>query len=327
MAGHPVQVQSEFARLRTVVLARSEFRAPDVLHPDDPVLRHLTPQHRHATLALQGKNLADAAPGRQRAWEQERDTFRALLERHGIEVLRPRLLTDAEKQATGAAGYSNFFTRDPWFTVGANVIEGALRFAHRRLEVLPSRPVLREHVLPGTAAYVAVPTPELGDAANPDGPGPFIEGGDVLVLGTHVLVGRSGLASDDAGFAWLRKFLEPQGFTVEQVPLQPQVLHLDCALGLVRQGLLLVCENRLVAGLPDALRAWDRISVSEDEAAALATNGLPLSSDVYVTDPAFSRIGDQLERHGVRVEYVDFAITRSFGGSFRCSTQPLSRVD
>lgn len=327
MTGYPVHVDSEFAGLRTVVLARSEFRAPDVIRPDDPILRPLGAQDRRAVLTMQGKEHAEAFPERQRAWETERENFKTVLERHGVEVLRPRLMTEAEKAAAGTAGYGNFFVRDPWFTVGANVIEGNPRFRHRRLEVLPSRPVLRERALPGTAAYVAAPTPELADGDGSDGPGPFIEGGDVLVLGTHVFVGFSGLASDPAGFQWLRQFLEPQGFTVEQVPLRPHVLHLDCALGLIREGLLLVCEERLTAGLPAVLRDWDRIAVSEEEAVALGTNGLPLSSEVYVTDPAFSRIADQLEHRGVHVEYVDFAITRSFGGSFRCSTQPLTRVD
>ena len=32
-----------------------------------------------------------------------------------------------------------------------------------------------------------------------DGPGPFLEGGDIFVLGKDVLVGNSGLASDKAG--------------------------------------------------------------------------------------------------------------------------------
>lgn len=327
MTGYPVHVQSEFAHLRTVVLARSEFRAPDVIRPEDPILQHLGEWERRAVRTMRGKNLAEAAPERQRAWERERENLKAVLERHGVEVLRPRPLTEVEKDATGSAGYSNFFVRDPWFTVGANVIEGCPRFGHRRLEVLPSRSVLRERAVPGGAVHVASPLPELAADGGSDGPGPFIEGGDVLVLGKDVLVGRSGLASDDAGFHWLKEFLGPQGFTVEQVPLRPHVLHLDCALGLVREGLMIVCEERLTAGVPAPLRHWERIDVTEEEAAALGTNGLPLTSEVYVTDPAFSRIGDRLERHGVRVEYVDFAISRSFGGSFRCSTQPLTRLD
>ena len=57
----------------------------------------------------------------------------------------------------------------------------------------------------------------------------------------------------------------------------------------------------------------------------MATNGLPINPNVYVTDPVFKSVGDKLALYGIHVEYVDFQISRSFGGSFRCSTQPLVR--
>jgi N-dimethylarginine dimethylaminohydrolase len=77
--------------------------------------------------------------------------------------------------------------------------------------------------------------------------------------------------------------------------------------------------------LPKSLRDWDRIQATEEQALRLGTNGFPISPEVYVTDPEFRNIGDQIEKHGVMVEYVDFPISRSFGGSFRCSTQPFWR--
>ncbi|MVU77790.1 hypothetical protein GPX89_11110 [Nocardia sp. ET3-3] len=80
-------------------------------------------------------------------------------------------------------------------------------------------------------------------------------------------------------------------------------------------------------GLPHRLRDWDRIEVTEDEAAAMATNGLPINPETYVTDPEFGRVGKELEARGIAVEYVDFAVSRLFGGAFRCSTQPLLRAD
>jgi len=36
---------------------------------------------------------------------------------------------------------------------------------------------------------------------------------------------------------------------------------------------------------------------------------------------------NQLAQRGITVEYIDFTISRSFGASFRCSTQPLVRED
>lgn len=73
------------------------------------------------------------------------------------------------------------------------------------------------------------------------------------------------------------------------------------------------------------LRDWDRIEVTEEDALRLGTNGFPVSPSVHITDPEFRHIGEQIAKRGVTVEYVDFAISRGFGGAFRCSTQPLWR--
>ncbi|WP_423058569.1 dimethylarginine dimethylaminohydrolase family protein [Brevibacterium linens] len=318
-----VHVESEFAPLRSVVLARSEVSAPESA-ASNPDLEFL-PASARAKMFTGDLRVAD--PARQAAWEAERQAFAEVLQRNSIRVLTPRLLTDAEKETAGDDGYSNFFARDPFFTIGDHVIEGSLRFRHRRGEIWPMREIFDAEVYPSPARYVAVPPAEAARADDPSlGPGPFLEGGDVLVLDKHVFVGSSGLASNDLGYRWLRKYLAPFGYTVELVRLHENILHLDCALGLVRHGLMVVCPEAFLDGIPDRLQGWDRVEVTMPEAGLLATNGLPLSSDVYVTDPEFSAIGSQLENRGVTVEYVDFSITRSFGGSFRCSTQPLHRA-
>jgi len=319
-----IYVESEFAPLRSVVLAQSEvaFSKRMLESPESDFL-----PESQATGFLPGQDFRTANPEGQAAWEQERENFRAVLEKHGVEVLRPRLLSPAEKAAAGDEGYANFFVRDPFFTVGHWVIEGSLRFLHRRREVLTVRNVMRDRVMPASCTYVGIPLPEVAAPGDDTlGPGPFLEGGDVLVLGKHVFVGSSGLASNAAGHRWLAKLLEPSGYTVELVRLRDNILHLDCALGLVRDGLMLVCEQALLDGIPRRLRDWDRIEVSLHEASRLATNGLPITPDVYVTDPDFSVIGGELERKGIMVEYVDYRISRSLGGAFRCSTQPLWRA-
>ncbi len=315
-------VESEFAPLRTVVLAQSELALPEDIPDSD--LTFLSSGSTENVAA--GQDFGTACPQRAQLWLQERRNLAAVLHRHGVEVLRPRMLTAAEKAAAGSDGYANFFVRDPFFTIGDVVIEGSLRFRHRRREVLPVRDILLERVYPAPCDYVAVPAPEI--AADDDttlGPGPFLEGGDVLVLGRQVFVGTSGLASNALGARWLAKLLATRGYTVEVVRLVPDILHLDCALGLIHDGLLVVCEDALIDGVPAALRSWDRIPVSLAQAKELATNGLPISPDVYVTDPVFGWVGEQLERRGVTVEYVEFGISRSLGGAFRCSTQPLLR--
>ncbi len=323
-------MESEFAPLHRVVLAQSQMRLPD---PDfipaelaGDELSILPPEELAIVLSLLGHDHAEAMPERQAQWEGERAALASLLAGFGVEVLRPALLTDQQKAAGGTAGYSNSFVRDPWFTVGHTVVEGSMRFPHRRLEVLPSRPIFHSEVHPADCDYVATPQPDVRpiDDHGPDA-GPFLEGGDVLVLGDHVFVGVSGRATSERGVAYLDKLLAPRGFTVEAVRLAPNILHLDCALGLVREGLAVVCPDVLVEGVPDRLRDWDQIDVTIAEAMSLGTNGLPINESVYVTDPAFADIGERIARHGVQVEYVDFSISRAFGGSFRCSTQALHR--
>ncbi|MBC9796264.1 dimethylarginine dimethylaminohydrolase family protein [Sinomicrobium weinanense] len=317
-------VESEFAPLRKVVLAESEFGIPREPRIED--LRFLTPEARDEVLKNRGADYAAAFPEIQRAWEGERKDFEQLLAGHGVEILRPRKLKQAEKLIAGDDGYANFFTRDPFFTVGNFVVEGALRLRHRRREVLPLRDIMLQYVYPSDCTYVAAPAPEVAEKDDPaHGKGPFIEGGDVLVLDKHVFVGISGLASNELGARWLEKLIKPLGYTLEIVRLKPDILHLDCAMGLVREGLMIVCEEAFADGIPEKLNRWTKIPVTYDETTQLATNGLPLSPEVYVTDPAFRHIGDRIANHGVHVEYVDFRITRSFGGAFRCSTQPLLR--
>ena len=315
-----VFVESEFAPLRTVVLARNELFVPATA--DAASMRFL--REGDAERNSSGRDMREADPERHTAWESEREALRELLEGHGVEVLRPRPLTEAEKHAS-PDGYANFFARDPFFTVGDQVVEGSLRLRHRRREVLPMRRIFADRVYPARCGYTAVPAPAVPQPGRGDGEGPFLEGGDVLVLGRHVFVGSSGLASDPLGARWLAKLLTPHGYTVELVPLHERMLHLDCALGLIREGLLVYCPEALPEGLPPLLRDWDAVTVDLDQASSLATNGLPIDPGLYVTDPAFAFIGERLTAHGVRVEYVDFAVTRSLGGSFRCSTQALLR--
>ncbi|MHC5354957.1 dimethylarginine dimethylaminohydrolase family protein [Myroides sp. LJL115] len=324
MSTDRIFVENEFAPLKKVVLAASEFGYPLEVRQED--LRFLEASSIEDSFINKGKDFKEAHPNSQLKWELERSNFKKVLQSYGVEVIEARRLTDAEKKFNPKDGYANFFTRDPFFVIGNCVIEGSIRFLHRRHEIWALRDLLWENVEKADCMYVAAPFPEV---AHPDdltlGNGPFIEGGDILVLGKHILVGSSGLASNDRGFKWLSKLMSPFGYTLEKVRLHKDILHLDCALGLVKPNLMLICKEAFLDGIPSILKDWDAIEVTLKEAGNLATNGLPISPEVYVTDPVFKHIGDQIESYGVKVEYVDFEITRSFGGSFRCSTQPLLR--
>lgn len=326
----PVYVESEFAPLKTVVLAQSQMHLParDAV-PETELNKFLSifqPEERKRIEDSLGEDYAAIWPERQRQWETERLNFKAVLDKYGIEVLRPELLTRPQRQAGGKFGYSNSYVRDPWFTVGTFVIEASLRAPHRRREVLASRKIMYDRVFPADCHYVALPQADAIPLDQEKGNfGPYIEGGDVLVLNKHVFVGNSGLASSATGIQFLEKLLKPHGYQVHAIRLKPNFLHLDCVLSLVRDGLMLVCEGGILEELPEPLKNWDRIPVSEKDASLLGANGIAISPSVYVTDPVFAEVVDRLQGCGVTVETVDFKVTRSFGGSFRCSTQYLWR--
>jgi len=319
-------VESEFSPLRRVILAESEFCFP-FAKKSEQELDFLPPGARADFENLSGGDHEVLFPERHAAWVTERNNFEGILKKYDIEILKPRKLNDVEKSISGDDGYSNFFVRDPIFTIGNFIIEGTMRFIHRRNEIFPVRKIINDVVMKQECVYLSAPRAEIFSSDDRTfGQGPDLEGGDILVLGKHIFVGSSGLASNISGYEWLGKLLTPFGYTVEYVPLKANILHLDCALSLVKNGLMIICESVFINGVPDRLKTWVRINITESDCAQLAANGLPINESTYVIDPVFSRIGDELENNGVTVESVDFSISRGFGGSFRCSTQPLLRA-
>lgn len=315
-AAEKVYVESEFAPLKRVVLTQTEI-----------VLGKNTEKYVNENAKvpeITDKYMAE--------WANERENLKRILEKYGVEVQRPRLLTEYEKMLgnveggyTEASGISNFFARDPFITIGNHIIECSLFSLYRRLEVLPIRPILQKEAEESGCYYVSIPQADISNG-NDSTVGPFLEGGDVLVYGKTVFVGNSGRATNHAGIVWLRNYLGHFGYNVVEVKIDKDILHLDCILSFPRDGLMIVCEDAMPEGLPEELKSWDKILVTKDEAQALATNGLPIDDHTYITDIAFKyTVGKELERRGIHVEYIDYKLSRFAGGAFRCSTQPLLR--
>jgi len=272
---------------------------------------------------LGGKLFSEAFPEKQKLWNKERENFIETLKKYNVEVLRPRKLTEKEKNEE--IGISNFFVRDPFFTIGNFIIEGSLRARYRRNEVLTVREILLEEAKNPNTTYISTPSVDNSKGVTSE-EGPFLEGGDVLVSGKHILVGNSGLASNEKGYLWLKNLLSDFNYSVEQVELASDVLHLDCALSIVKDGLIIVSEESLINNIPNIFKDWDKIFVPHKDVKYLGINGLSISDSVYITDIAVKdTIGRQLEDHGIKVEYLDFKISRSLGGGFRCSSQVLLR--
>lgn len=301
-----VNVESEFAPLKRAILSQSEC------------------------VVAQGNGSRDVDRNLiSLLMKREREDLKVLLESFGVEVVMPRKLSEEEKKTallpgglTHGAGMTNFFSRDPILVVGNSIIELNLKDEHRRCEVFAMRDILTAETDRGNCRYLSMPRINDFDESTT----PFLEGGDVLLLGKTVYVGVSDHATNEYGYQWLKSYLSSFGYEVKAVRVSGNYYHLDCMMSFVRKGLMIVCEDYLPDGIPSEFSSWDKIYVSSEDADRLAINGLPLNEDVYITDIAFrDTLGKELEKRGIRVEYLDFRFTRAHKGAFRCSVNPLLR--
>ena len=267
-----------------------------------------------------GRRLVELDPDWARRIEQQADALAELVAREGVVVHRPERLKGVERTFLAPNGEgAQLFPRDGMIVVGNQVIDASLRLKCRQRERYGLRSVIRKMVAERGALWSSVP---LGSPGCVDGP--FLEGGDTLLNGREVYVGMSGCATDMAGIDWLQALLGER-YRVIPVALRSDVLHLDCALGLVKPGLLLWCPEKLIDGLPTSLRDWDAIRVSKDEAGLLATNGLILEEGRIVVDADNKRVIEELRTRKVEVIPLPFDGPIRVGGGLRCAHHPLWR--
>lgn len=248
---------------------------------------------------------------------------------HGVEVLRPRRLQPDEKEYLGALqnGHSLLYPADPVYVLGDHLIETCIRRPFRRKEVWAIRDVLAPILeADDDARHVAIPR-AVPTGADRDGlgPGPFLEGGDIILLGRDVLVGVGPLTSNLAGARWLERYLRPFGYRVHLTELSGDYLHLLGVMCLIREGLLMAYLPALKNGLPELVAGWDVIELTREEMLALGTVGMNLDPQTHMIDARHERLIAELERRGITCVPLAMDYLAYWGGAVRCVTLPTSR--
>lgn len=308
----------EWGTLREVVIGIAP--AEDVVIFYEDSMRWLPEAELARGRKYAGRRLIDIDPDLAHRMQRQVDALAELVAREGVTVHRPERLRGAERTFLAPNGEgAQLFPRDPMIVVGEHVIDASLRLLCRQRERYGLRPLIQRMVADRGARWSSVP---LGSPGCVDGP--FLEGGDTLLNGYEVYVGMSGCASDMAGIDWLQALLGAR-YRVIPVALRSNVLHLDCALGLVKPGLLVWCPEKLIDGLPRTLREWDAIAVSTDEADKLATNGLVLEEGRMIVDADNTRVIGELHKRKVDVIPLPFDGPIRIGGGLRCAHHPLWR--
>jgi glycine amidinotransferase len=307
----------EWGKLREVVIGISPAADFVVFHEDSQ--RWLLPDGEKFSRAHKGKQLIDVDPEWARRIERQVDALAELVAREGVTVHRPQRLEGEERTFLAPNGEgAQLFPRDGMIVIGDHVIDASLRLKCRQRERYGLREIVHLAQQRG-ARWSSVP---LGSPGCVDGP--FLEGGDTLLNGREIYVGISGCASDLAGVDWLQALLGDK-YRVLAVAMKSNVLHLDCAMALIKPGLLVYCPEKLIDGLPMSLRGWDKVTVSVDEANRLATNGLVLEEGRVIIDADNARVIEELRRRGIDVIPLPFDGPIGTGGGLRCAHHPLLR--
>lgn len=137
-----------------------------------------------------------------------------------------------------------------------------------------------------------------------------LEGGDVLVLGSRLIVGLSA-RTNRAGLAQLRDRLEPEGATVEGLAV-PEGLHLLSGITYLGRGTVLATD--LYAGLP-AFAGLEVIRVPAQE--AYAANALGVGNSVVVA-AGYARTARLIRERGFEVLPVDLSEFAKADGGATC---------
>ena len=316
---------TDFGRLRAAIVGSADGLA---LPPFNPTLHHYNDEVQ-AALRRSGDQallVAEVMPERWHKTVEQLEQLAALYESNGVQVYRPRPYSEEETEylAHLQPGHSLLYPADPVYTLCKRYFELNIRRAYRRKEVFP----LREIVAPmissdAEASHVVMPAPQPFEPSS-GGPGPYLEGGDIICYQNHVFVGESDIASNRAGTDWLESHITPE-YQMHRMPMKGTVLHLLGAMVLIREGLLILYRDELNCDLPEPLKDWDVIDISEAEARAYATVGGSLDDERYIIPAGLHRVNEELDRRGVQPIPIDFEHVGYWGGCVSCATQAISR--
>lgn len=318
---------SEYGTLEAVVVGRAD----DLAYPAwNRNVRYLDGEIKRLLSSADGGavNIREAAPELWQALADDVDRVVAMFESNGVTVLRPRTFTELELGYLDAlqGGHSLLYPADPIYVLGKHVIETCIRRPFRRKESWATRDVLMPHIeRDPEARHIAIPRAQLGVAGH-EGPGPFLEGGDIIVLGDKILCGNTDLTSNSAGSDWLARYLAPFGYAVHPVQVHGTWLHLLGVLCLLREGLAMAHMPALGGRLPDPIADWEVIEVDEDEARLLATVGMNLDARRHIIDHRLTRVIDELDRHDMEPVPIEIDTLAQWGGAVRCVTLPIARA-
>ena len=155
-----------------------------------------------------------------------------------------------------------------------------------------------------------------------------VEGGDFMVLQPGVAAcGYSGERSIEPAVRQLQQWFEAEGWEFHSYAFDPHFLHLDVQMGMVAEGLAVVCtqavEPELLAWLKSKrIRVLD---ISYADAMQLGSNVVALGNERVLVPASSKNLIAACRAEGLQVYDPDVAMIGNGGGAVHCMSQALRR--
>ena len=146
-----------------------------------------------------------------------------------------------------------------------------------------------------------------------------VEGGDILVAGKEILVGRSA-RTNTRGINQLSEIVTPLGHVVREVVTPPEILHFKTDCSLLGPNEILSTERLQSSGCFDGYQV---INVADGEEAA--ANVIRVND--YVIMPAgFPKTKEILENHGYKVKAINNTQCAKLDGGMSCLSLRMNLI-
>jgi len=185
---------------------------------------------------------------------------------------------------------------------------------------LPKAAILMRPGAPSRLGEVNEIAPKLRelfeDVYEIDNPG-HIEGGDILVTGKEILVGRSA-RTDENGVRQLSEIVIPLGYVIREVFTPPEILHFKTDCSLLGPDEILSTKRLQASGCFEGYRV---INVADGEEAA--ANAIRVNDYVLMPD-GFPQTKAILEGHGYKVKVINNTECAKLDGGMSCLSLRLN---
>jgi N-dimethylarginine dimethylaminohydrolase len=249
---------------------------------------------------------------------EEMEGFDQVLQKYGVKVYRPEILTDINQ----------IFSRDIYFVIGDKL-------------VIPN--ILQDRRAETEAIQYLI------DQINPDQllrmpEGARAEGGDVMPWNGHLFVGYSKpedfvkykvSRTNEAGVEFLRTHFpdwQVHAFELYKSDVDPRqnALHLDCCFQPIGKDKAILFPGGFknqsdIDFLCNFFGKENIIEIDREEMYNMNSNVFSISPSVIVSENKFDRLNEILRSQGFTVETIPYGEISKQEGLLRCSTMPISR--